>query len=62
MVHKIKNYGSKFLLLLISSNIGRVVCNVCVCKMYRMMPFYSPFNEGSHQVIDIILPHKDFMV
>lgn len=60
MAHKIKNHGSKFLLLPISSNIGRVLCNVCVCKMHRMIPFYS--REGSHQVIDIILPHKDFTI
>lgn len=55
-----KNHESKFSLLAICSDVGRVVWNVCICIMDRMMPFYSL--EGSHQVLDIILPHRDFTV
>lgn len=54
------NHESKFSLLAICSDVGRVVWNVCICIMGRMMPFYSL--EGSHQVLDIILPHRDFTV
>lgn len=43
-----KNHGSKSLLLPIN-DVGRV-CKVCICKMDRMVPFYSL--EGSHQVLE----------